>query len=194
MKIKEYPKPLASEINNLPDHIKSYLHDLETRADPAGDLIVARFAEDQMLYLEKLKEKNNSLEEALVNFINSIHFSQHYYPDEAELERAVAYAQSAIEKEPTKRWVMDNQLNPNQCNCPTPFHHGVNCNRGMGPQQDNGQGAAQQFGGLGMLDGQKLIDRDCGHLWVASENVLAPFEICQRCLRTRTTNKDEDET
>lgn len=42
----KYPKPLAAEINALPDHIRLYLHDLETRVDPAGDLAARRLAED----------------------------------------------------------------------------------------------------------------------------------------------------
>lgn len=44
--------PTADNINALPDPIRSYIHDLETRCDPAGDLRARRVAEDTVLALE----------------------------------------------------------------------------------------------------------------------------------------------
>lgn len=41
----------AEEINALPDRVRSYIHDLETRADPAGDV----------RELFRLREENASL-------------------------------------------------------------------------------------------------------------------------------------
>ena len=37
---------LTVAINALPQHLRDYIHDLESRADPAGDLRARRVAED----------------------------------------------------------------------------------------------------------------------------------------------------
>lgn len=37
---------LTAAINSLPQHLRDYIHDLESRADPAGDLRARRMAED----------------------------------------------------------------------------------------------------------------------------------------------------
>jgi hypothetical protein len=46
------PAPSANEINALPDRIRRWVHDLETRCDPAGDLRDLRHAEDRIRELE----------------------------------------------------------------------------------------------------------------------------------------------
>ncbi len=43
---------LTDQINALPWPLRSFVHDLETRADPAGDLRSRRVAEDAVLALE----------------------------------------------------------------------------------------------------------------------------------------------
>lgn len=40
------PSRLTNEINALPPHLRAYVHDLESRVDPAGDLRARRVAED----------------------------------------------------------------------------------------------------------------------------------------------------
>jgi len=40
--------PTSANINALPDPIRGYIHDLETRADPAGELVLARDAIRQL--------------------------------------------------------------------------------------------------------------------------------------------------
>lgn len=41
------PMPTAAEINALPDHLRSYIHDLEVNLDPAGEVRRCRLAEDE---------------------------------------------------------------------------------------------------------------------------------------------------
>jgi hypothetical protein len=50
---------LSSEINALPDRVRSFIHDLETRADPAGDVRRAHVAEENaaalLVEIERLR-------------------------------------------------------------------------------------------------------------------------------------------
>lgn len=40
--------PTAAQINRLPKALRDYIHDLETRADPAGDLQRLALAEENV--------------------------------------------------------------------------------------------------------------------------------------------------
>ena len=42
----------AAEINALPERVRAYVHDLETRSDPAGDIRTAHFANERSKALE----------------------------------------------------------------------------------------------------------------------------------------------
>jgi hypothetical protein len=42
---------LSAEINALPERVRSFIHDLETRADPAGDVRRAHIAEENVAAL-----------------------------------------------------------------------------------------------------------------------------------------------
>lgn len=46
--------PTSAEINALPDASRQYIHDLETRADPCGDLRCAHLAEENAVCLHAL--------------------------------------------------------------------------------------------------------------------------------------------
>ncbi len=52
-RLKEF-LPTAEHINALPDRLRSYLHDLETKCDPAGELRARVLAEDMMGQLEAM--------------------------------------------------------------------------------------------------------------------------------------------
>lgn|GEM_PF-4884814 len=45
--------PTADEINALPQHIRDYIHNLETNADPAGTVRELMVAKDTCRSLEK---------------------------------------------------------------------------------------------------------------------------------------------
>jgi hypothetical protein len=50
--------PDAAHINALPEPIRRYIHDLETRCDPAGDIRALTIARDTIKALEmKLAER-----------------------------------------------------------------------------------------------------------------------------------------
>lgn len=55
-----YPRP--EEINDLPEHIRWYIHDLETRCDPAGDL---RRLDAEKQKRRELEAENEQLRRAL---------------------------------------------------------------------------------------------------------------------------------
>jgi hypothetical protein len=53
------------EINALPERVRTYIHDLETRCDPAGDLRALRLAQDENRMLrEKLARERDAADAA----------------------------------------------------------------------------------------------------------------------------------
>lgn len=83
--------PTAAEINALPANLRSYIHDLETRADPAGDVRRGRLAEDEN---RALRRKAEELTAELV---------------EARDHRACQMATSSIVADEQRRWTLDLQ-------------------------------------------------------------------------------------
>jgi hypothetical protein len=73
--VRNYPAPLAAEINALPSHIRSYLHDLETRADPAGDVVRYRAAEDNARALAMALARLRSAVRAMSAASSSYHIA-----------------------------------------------------------------------------------------------------------------------
>lgn len=53
----ETPTLLADEINALPPRVRAYIHDLETRADPAGDLWALHGCRENLAAVTKLLEE-----------------------------------------------------------------------------------------------------------------------------------------
>jgi hypothetical protein len=55
----------SAEINALPDRLRSFVHDLETRCDPAGDIRRLRLIEDENRMLRaKIQEHNSEKHDA----------------------------------------------------------------------------------------------------------------------------------
>lgn len=50
----------SAEINALPDRLRSFVHDLETRCDPAGDIRRLRLIEDENRMLRVKIQEHNS--------------------------------------------------------------------------------------------------------------------------------------
>ena len=48
--------PDVEHINALPEPVRRYVHDLETRADPAGDVVTLAIQRDTIAALERLLE------------------------------------------------------------------------------------------------------------------------------------------
>lgn len=46
--------PTPENVNALPDGVRQYVHDLETRCDPAGDVAALTLQRDQIRLLEAL--------------------------------------------------------------------------------------------------------------------------------------------
>ena len=69
--MSESSNMLASEINALPDHVRRYVHDLETRCDPAGDTVTIFALRENCAGLELLLQRARAtireLEAALDN-------------------------------------------------------------------------------------------------------------------------------
>ena len=58
----EYFRPTPEEVNNLPEGLRRYIMQLETRCDPAGDVqTIAALREN----IDALSEYNKALEQAL---------------------------------------------------------------------------------------------------------------------------------
>jgi hypothetical protein len=62
-------RDLADRINRLPDWARKYIHDLETRADPSGDIQELADLRDQrdslVKMVEQLKRENARLRRSL---------------------------------------------------------------------------------------------------------------------------------
>ena len=58
---------VADKINALPDDLRMYVHDLETRADPAGDVARIAFLQDQVAQLQAkcLEQQERDLSEKI---------------------------------------------------------------------------------------------------------------------------------
>lgn len=55
--------PTADAINALPEPLRRYIHDIETRCDPAGDIRELTLARDTIRYLEaQLREANEVID------------------------------------------------------------------------------------------------------------------------------------
>jgi len=64
-KICEF-KPTSEQVNNLPEPLRKYIHDLETRCDPAGDVAELTLTRDQIacagIEITELKETIRKLQ------------------------------------------------------------------------------------------------------------------------------------
>lgn len=71
----------SAEINALPDHLRSFVHDLETRCDPAGDTRRLRLVEDEN---RMLRNKVQELNREIADMERSV---EHYKADIMLLEK-----------------------------------------------------------------------------------------------------------
>lgn len=71
----------SAEINALPDRLRSFVHDLETRCDPAGDTRRLRLVEDEN---RMLRNKVQELNREIADMERSV---EHYKADISLLEK-----------------------------------------------------------------------------------------------------------
>lgn len=90
---QNYGPTLSAEINALPDRLRQYVHDLETRADPTWDLRRAFAAEENAMALQ---QRVLELELAIAKL--RVHFPEMLsHPDEKIRQAADAIANALSE-------------------------------------------------------------------------------------------------
>jgi hypothetical protein len=90
--------PTSAAINALPDWVRQYIHDLEARADPAGDVQARAIQEDQIAQLGVLAVRSTDLLIALRSALVDMSRVYHVGYEPGMLDNAIASSRAAIAK------------------------------------------------------------------------------------------------
>lgn len=88
--------PTSEAINALPDWVRTYIHDLESRADPAGDVQARTIQEDQIAQLGVLAVRSTDLLVALRSALVDMSRVFHVGYEAGMLDNAIASSRAAI--------------------------------------------------------------------------------------------------